>query len=314
MACAKGKQHKKSHKSKAVNSISVPFQLLHMDLFGPVSVKSISRNSYCLVVTDDFSRYSWVNFLATKDEIVEVLKSLILKIDKICKRLVFSIRSDNGSEFKNHVLNEFCESKGISRQFSAARTPQQNGAEAVNTANYVLNRALVVKAHNKTAYELFHGRKPLIEFFRAFGCSCTLLNTAENLAKFGAVGDEYIIFNNFIPPAPLIREPSPSTEISLIPSIQAEDEFLLFSTRLTPATADPMSVSSTVTSSHSEAAEIVSINTSDENLTNLPAQVEVDDGPSFKTLSNHPLENVIGPITEGVRTRSYSTPYNTTLL
>ncbi|KAI3810568.1 hypothetical protein L1987_20187 [Smallanthus sonchifolius] len=226
-----------------------------------------------------------VNFLASKDETTGVLKSLILKIEKICKRSVISIRSDNDTEFKNHVLNEFCERKGIYRQFSAARTPHQNGAKAVNTTNYVLNHALVVKAHNKTAYELFLGRKPLIEFFRAFGCSCTLLNTVENLAKFGAIRDECyiieysssqkayrvynkrtkivhgsyyvdwqeanttntgtgpdwfydadIIFNNFIHPAPVVPEPSPSSEPSFIPSIQAEDEFMSFSTRITLAT------------------------------------------------------------------------------
>jgi len=58
MACAKGKQHRKSHKSKTINSISCPLELLHADLFGPISVKRIAKKSYCLVAIDDFSRYS----------------------------------------------------------------------------------------------------------------------------------------------------------------------------------------------------------------------------------------------------------------
>ncbi|XP_035842162.1 uncharacterized protein LOC110924558 [Helianthus annuus] len=95
-----GKQHKKPHKSKAVNTISAPLQLLHMDLFGPISVKSLAKSSYCLVVTDDYSRFSWVYFLEAKSETAEVLKSFIPLIENVTKLKVKSIRSDNGSEFK----------------------------------------------------------------------------------------------------------------------------------------------------------------------------------------------------------------------
>ncbi|GJZ48074.1 ribonuclease H-like domain-containing protein [Tanacetum coccineum] len=60
VACQKGKQHKASCKTKLVNSINKPLHMLHMDLFGPTNVKSLMKKSYCLVVTDDFSRFSWV--------------------------------------------------------------------------------------------------------------------------------------------------------------------------------------------------------------------------------------------------------------
>ncbi|XP_021995650.1 uncharacterized protein LOC110892812 [Helianthus annuus] len=63
IACAQGKQHKKSHKSKAVNTITAPLQLMHMDLFGPISVKILAKSSYCLVITDDFSRFHGFIFL-----------------------------------------------------------------------------------------------------------------------------------------------------------------------------------------------------------------------------------------------------------
>ncbi|GKF09706.1 retrovirus-related pol polyprotein from transposon TNT 1-94, partial [Tanacetum coccineum] len=107
--------------------------------------------------------------------------------------------------------------KGILRQFSIARTRQQNGvaerrnrtlieatrtkladsklpttfwAEAVNTACYVQNRVLVFKPHNKTPYELFHGRTPTLSFIRPFGCPVTILNTIDHLGKFDGKTDE----------------------------------------------------------------------------------------------------------------------------
>ncbi|GJX74705.1 retrovirus-related pol polyprotein from transposon TNT 1-94 [Tanacetum coccineum] len=154
VACQKGKQHRASCKSKTVSSISQPLHMLHMDLFGPTFVKSLMKKMYCLVVTDDYSR------------------------------------CDNGTEFKNKEMNQFCERKGIKREFSVARTPQQNGAEVVNTACYVQNRVLVTKPHNKTPYELFLGRKPALGFMRPFGCLVIILNTIDHLGKFDGKADE----------------------------------------------------------------------------------------------------------------------------
>ncbi|GJU11918.1 putative ribonuclease H-like domain-containing protein [Tanacetum coccineum] len=198
-------------------SESQPLQMLHMDLFGPTFVKSLMKKMYCLVVTDDYSRFSWVFFLATKDETSEILKTFITGIENLIDLKVKVIRCDNGTEFKNKVMNQFCEMKGIKREFSVARTPQQNGvaerknrtlieaartmladsklpttfwAEAVNTACYVQNRVLVIKPHNKTPYELFLGRKPALSFMRPFGCPVTILNTLDHLGKFDGKADE----------------------------------------------------------------------------------------------------------------------------
>ncbi|GJW57344.1 retrovirus-related pol polyprotein from transposon TNT 1-94 [Tanacetum coccineum] len=163
------------------------------------------------------SRFTWVFFLATKDETSGILKSFITGIENLVDHKVKVIRCDNGTEFKNREMNQFCEMKGILRQFSVARTPQQNGvaerrnrtlieaartmladsklpttfwAEAVNTACYVQNRVLVVKPHNKTPYELFHGRTPTLSFMRPFGCPVTILNTIDHLGKFDGKADE----------------------------------------------------------------------------------------------------------------------------
>ncbi|GJZ79211.1 putative ribonuclease H-like domain-containing protein [Tanacetum coccineum] len=126
VACQKGKQHKASCKTKLVSSISQPLQMLHMDLFGPTSVRSINHKIYCLVVTDDYSRFSWVFFLATKDETSRILKTFITGIENQINHKVKIIRCDNGTEFKNNDMNQFCGMKGIKREFSVARTPQQN--------------------------------------------------------------------------------------------------------------------------------------------------------------------------------------------
>ncbi|GJT18960.1 ribonuclease H-like domain-containing protein [Tanacetum coccineum] len=217
VACLKGKQHRASCKSKAFSPITKPLFMLHMDLFGPTFVSSLMHKKYCLVVTDDYSRFSWVFFLRTKDETSEILKNFIKEIENLVDKKVKIIRSDNGTEFKNHVMDEFCREKGIKREYSVARTPQQNGvaerknrtlieaartmladsklpttfwAEAVSTACYVQNRVLVVKPHNKTPYELFRGIKPAIGFMKPFGCHVTILNTLDKLGKFDGKSDE----------------------------------------------------------------------------------------------------------------------------
>ncbi|GJS79216.1 putative ribonuclease H-like domain-containing protein [Tanacetum coccineum] len=112
VACLKGKQHRASCKSKAFSPITKPLFMLHMDLFGPTFVSSLMHKKYCLVVTDDYSRFSWVFFLRTKDETSEILKNFIKEIENLVDKKVKIIRSDNGTEFKNHVMDEFCREKG----------------------------------------------------------------------------------------------------------------------------------------------------------------------------------------------------------
>nr|GEV85420.1 ribonuclease H-like domain-containing protein [Tanacetum cinerariifolium] len=166
---------------------------------------------------DDYSRFTWVFFLATKDETSPILKTFITGLENQLSLKVKVIRSDNGTEFKNHDLNQFCRMKGIKIEFSVPRTPQQNGivekknrtlieaartiladsllpipfwTEAVNTACYVQNRVLVTKPHNKTPYKLLHGRTPSIGFMRPFGCPVTILNTLDSLGKLDGKVDE----------------------------------------------------------------------------------------------------------------------------
>nr|GFA38175.1 hypothetical protein [Tanacetum cinerariifolium] len=115
-------------------------------------------------------------FLASKDETPSVLKTFIIGLENLLSLKVKIIKCDNGIEFKNSDLNQFY------------------GAEAVNTACYVQNRVLVTKPHNKTPYELLHGRLPSIGFMRPFGCPITILNTLDPLGKFqGNVDEGFLI-------------------------------------------------------------------------------------------------------------------------
>ncbi|GJT69983.1 retrovirus-related pol polyprotein from transposon TNT 1-94 [Tanacetum coccineum] len=125
--------------------------------------------------------------------------------------------NSKGGKITGKEMNQFCEMKGIKREFSVARTQQQNRVaerknriileavrtmladsmlpttfwgEVVNTACYVQNRVLVIKPHNKTPYELFNGRPPTIIFMRPFGCPVTILNTLDHLGKFDRKADE----------------------------------------------------------------------------------------------------------------------------
>nr|GEU69611.1 ribonuclease H-like domain-containing protein [Tanacetum cinerariifolium] len=163
------------------------------------------------------TKFTWTFFLRTKDETSGILRNFITEIENLKDLKMKIIRCDNGDGFKNKEMNEFCTKKGIKREFSNARTPQQNGvaermnrtlieaartmladakllvtfwAEAVNTACYVQNKVLVNKSQNKTPYELFNSRTPAIGFLRPFGCYVMILNTIDHLGKFDAKGDE----------------------------------------------------------------------------------------------------------------------------
>ncbi|KAI3773914.1 hypothetical protein L1987_48453 [Smallanthus sonchifolius] len=130
----------------------------------------------------DFSRFSWVFFLAKKDETPKTIIEFVKRIENICDSKVSIIRSDNGTEFKNKLINSFCAEKGITRQFSAARTPQQNGVDERK------NRTLIEAAHTM----LVDSKLPIIFWAEAVNTSCYVLNRVlmDSLPKVLAVGDE----------------------------------------------------------------------------------------------------------------------------
>ncbi|GJW91974.1 putative ribonuclease H-like domain-containing protein [Tanacetum coccineum] len=145
-ACALGKSKKSSHQPKAEDTNQEKLYLLHMDLCGPMRVASINGKRYILVIVDDYSRFTWVRFLRTKDEAPE---AIIKCIKNIQVRLNATVRN----------------------------------AEAINTACYTQNHSLIRIRYNKTPYELMQDKKPDLSFFHVFGALCYPTNDNENLGK-----------------------------------------------------------------------------------------------------------------------------------
>ncbi|GJX14550.1 retrovirus-related pol polyprotein from transposon TNT 1-94 [Tanacetum coccineum] len=138
-ACKRGKSKKASHPPKLIPSDHSKLELLHMDLCGPMRVASVNGKKYILVIVDDFSRFTWVYFLRSKDETPEIIKKFITQAQLNYKAKVYKIQTDNGTEFKNATLKAHYEKLGIMQQFSIARTPQQNGV--VERRNHTLVEA-----------------------------------------------------------------------------------------------------------------------------------------------------------------------------
>ncbi|GJX62421.1 putative ribonuclease H-like domain-containing protein [Tanacetum coccineum] len=165
VACQKGKQHKASCKAKIDRYVTHPLHTLHMDLFGPTSVRSINHASYCLVITDDCSRFCW----GIKQEFSNARTP-----------------QQNGVvERMNKTLIEAART-----MLADSHLPTTFWAEAVNTACYTFNRVRVTKPQNKTPYELLIGHKPILSYIRPFGCHVTILNTLNPLGKFDEKSDE----------------------------------------------------------------------------------------------------------------------------
>ncbi|GKC22798.1 retrovirus-related pol polyprotein from transposon TNT 1-94, partial [Tanacetum coccineum] len=209
-ACQLRKSKKHTHKPKTENTNLEVLNTLHMDLCGPMRVQTINGKKYILVIVDDYSRFTWVKFLRSKDETLEVVINFLNQIHVGLNKTIRYIRTDNGTKFVNKDLTTYYERVSIFYQKTVPRTPQQNSAvkrwnrtlieaartmlifskalmflweEAVATACYTQNRSPIHTLHNKTSYELVHDKKPDLTFFRVFGALCYPTNDSEDLGK-----------------------------------------------------------------------------------------------------------------------------------
>jgi hypothetical protein len=122
--CRHGKMIAASHSSVNTVMTEYPAQLLHMDTVSPSRVRSIGGKWYVLVIVNDYSRYSYVFFLESKDEVFEHFQSLALRLNNEYPNCSKAIHNDNGTEFRNTSFDEFCLELGIDQQFSTPRVPQ----------------------------------------------------------------------------------------------------------------------------------------------------------------------------------------------
>nr|GFA56786.1 hypothetical protein [Tanacetum cinerariifolium] len=212
-----GKSTKKTHKPKSKDTNQEKLYLLHMDLCGPMRVESVNGKKYILVIVDDYSRFSWVKFLRSKNETLDFIIKFLKMIQVRLKVPVRHIRTNNGTEFVNQTLRDYYEEVGISHETSVACSLQQNGvverrnctlieaartmliyaqaplflwAEAVATACFTQNRSIIRLRHGKTPYELLHSKLPDLLFFHVFGALCYSTNDSENLETIHVDFDE----------------------------------------------------------------------------------------------------------------------------
>ena len=338
-ACQFGKQVKVSFKPKKCVSTSKPLELLHLDLFGPTQTASLGGKRYCFVIVDDYSRYTWVIFLAHKDDAFKNFTSLFAKVQNLLGLKIVRIRSDNGTEFKFCGFPEFCDHNGITHEFSIARVPQQNGvverknrtlqeaartmlsecnlpkyfwAEAINTACYTMNRVLLRPILNKTSYELMFDKKPVVGYFKVFGCKCFILNIKEHLGKFDKKSDEGIflgycenkrgfrVYNRrtlIIEEAIHITFDESNGDISMS---CGEDDDTGVQEGLKKLAINDHDSASPETDSKDNDAQISPA----EEVNNRDTTTPNDLPRAWKFAHNHPRELIIGDPSEKVRTRS----------
>jgi hypothetical protein len=117
--CHHGKMTAASHSPVNIMMTEHPGQLLHMDTVDPSQVRSMGGKWYVLFIIDDYSCYSWVFFLESKDEVFEHFRSLALRLTNEHPNYLKAIHSDNGTEFRNASFDQSCLEHGVDQQFSA---------------------------------------------------------------------------------------------------------------------------------------------------------------------------------------------------
>lgn len=193
-ACALGKQHRRPFQ-QSTSTTTKPLALVHTDVCGPLPTTSLGGSHYFVTLLDDYSKLSVVRPLARKSDVASIIKDTLTLLEKQTGCTTKRLRCDNGSEYINEELSNFCNKNGIKMETTVRYTPEQNGAaerlnrtlmdkvrpmlassglpktlwaEAVVTANYLRNRS-PVSGHDKTPWELFFGTKPDVSHLRTFG-------------------------------------------------------------------------------------------------------------------------------------------------
>ncbi|CAJ2661891.1 unnamed protein product [Trifolium pratense] len=319
--CQIGKQTKVSHQKLQHLSTSRVLELLHMDLMGPMQVESLGGKKYAFVVVDDFSRYTWVNFIRQKSETFDEFKDLCLQLQKENDCGILRIRSDHGKEFENSKFAEFCAAEGIAHEFSSPITPQQNGvverknrtlqesvrvmlhaknlpykfwAEAMNTSCYIHNRVTLRTGTATTLCELWKNRKPTVKYFHVFRSKCYILADREPRRKLDPKSDEGI-FLGYSTNNRAYRVFNSRTK-TMMESINV----VIDDTDLTSIdSAEETDVVTPVPTPDDDQAEYDSIQDFEPNTENL----RLNKGPSIRVQKNHSKEISIRNPDQGVTIR-----------
>nr|GEY16197.1 hypothetical protein [Tanacetum cinerariifolium] len=176
-SCEQGKSKRASHPPKPVPNSRQRLHLLHMDLCGPMRIVSLNGKRYVLVIIDDYSCYTWVHFLRSKDEAPE------------CWHLSPNVLCPNTSTKWSSGTKKSDVSRGCRTMLMFSRAPLFLWAEVIATVCFTQNCTIIHRRFNKTPYELIDGKKLDISFLHVFGSLCYPKNDCEDIGKLGAKGD-----------------------------------------------------------------------------------------------------------------------------
>ncbi|KAL8116542.1 hypothetical protein AgCh_022894 [Apium graveolens] len=312
LACQLGKQVKTSFTAKNKVSTYVPLQLLHLDLFGPERYVSLGGKNYAFVIVDDYSRFTWVLFLRTKDEAFVEFKDLITNLETKYSFKLKTIRSDHGGEFEKDFIT-FCKSRGITHEFSAPRTPQQNGV--VERKNRTLQETARTLLHEntqnnrgkfdaKSAEGIFLGYSTTSKAYRVYN---SVKNKVEESINITFNESSRNISQIDEDTADLSSHSQMRQSHSEKRSTQASDE-----SSGSPKTPDIVSNVNSITpldkSSQAEIRQSLlnettpihfqADNSNEEEMSNIQLP------KSSRTVKNHPPDNLLTDLDQGISTRS----------
>ncbi|CAN1778901.1 Retrovirus-related Pol polyprotein from transposon RE1 [Linum perenne] len=201
-------KHKRLPFTSSVHHATAAFQLVHVDIWGPLSVKSHDGFAYFLTVVDDYSRGVWLYLLKHKSEARGRLEEFCELVKTQFDTSVKVIRSDQGAEF--HMV-DYCAQHGIIHEMTCVATPEQNSrverkhqdilnvaralkfqsglslffwSDFVLHAVHLINRLPSTAIGHKTPYEMLHGVAPNLDYLRVFGCLCYASTLSHNRPKF----------------------------------------------------------------------------------------------------------------------------------
>ncbi|CAI7779230.1 unnamed protein product [Closterium sp. NIES-54] len=151
--CVEGRLRATPH-SSSLRPTTEPFEALHLDVGGPASRPGLERESFFLVVVDDYSRYTIVFPLAKKSEVTYTLVWWLLTTADTRGRRISCLHSDRGGEFRSGVLVGFCHEQSIRQPWSLLESPQQNGV-AEHRIGLVMDIARTSMIHARAPHFLW---------------------------------------------------------------------------------------------------------------------------------------------------------------
>jgi hypothetical protein len=258
--CVKGKQTRKPF-TRSVSQSTELLELVHTDVCGPMRVNSLAGSRYFVTFIDDKSRWCEVYFMKKKSEVIEKFKEYKCLVEKKTERKIKTVRSDNGTEYTSHYLEDFLKQEGIRHELTVEYTPQQNGvaerknrslvetarclmiqsglsasfwAEAILTANHIRNRCPSRSLGGEIPFKMWTRRTPIVSYFRKFGTTAFALDKTPGKGKFDSRSKKCIFIGYSVQSKayrlwdPEARKVIRSRDVTFTGRNQAENDFTGF--------------------------------------------------------------------------------------